>query len=166
MGNSQGCVKVLFCIELYTLIRKGAINSCHSCHSMHNVIRVYDFNLAVGQQLDKEYSVDDLVQRLATGDHPVTVGGPNPSLENFKQSIDRDYIHIKFTQTRGGTDLGIKLDRGRSSLGEADFERGDGHVHVEGTLTLNYVPVRCVANIDLSTLDGQGHLEILAETAA
>jgi len=30
-------------------------------------------------------------------------------------------------------------------------------------LTLNYVKVRCVADIDLSTLNGMGHLVILEE---
>lgn len=43
-------------------------------------------------------------------------------------------------------------------LSEADFENGTGSVHVEGPLTLDYVPVKCVADIDLQTLEGQGHL--------
>ena len=34
-------------------------------------------------------------------------------------------------------------------------------VHVEGTLTLNYVPVRCVADIDLATLNGTGQLVVV-----
>lgn len=107
--------------------------------------------------------MDELVQRLATGDHPVTVGGPMPSVEQLKQSIDRAYVHIKFTETRGGTDLGVRLDKAASDLSGADFERGTGMVHLEGTLTLNYVRVRCVADLDLATLNGTGHLVILEE---
>jgi hypothetical protein len=34
---------------------------------------------------------------------------------------------------------------------------------VEGTLTLNYVKVRCVADIELETLNGTGHLVMLEE---
>jgi hypothetical protein len=34
-------------------------------------------------------------------------------------------------------------------------------------LTLNYVPVRCIADIDLASLEGKGHLVALeTETAA
>jgi hypothetical protein len=32
-------------------------------------------------------------------------------------------------------------------------------VHLVGGLTLNYVKVRSIADIDLGTLAGQGHLE-------
>ena len=109
--------------------------------------------------------MDELVQQLATGDHPVTVGGPMPSVEQLRQSIDREYVHIKFTDTRGGTDLGMRLDKAASDLSAADFDQGTGTVHLEGTLTLDYVRVRCIADLDLATLNGTGHLEILEEVA-
>lgn len=109
--------------------------------------------------------MDELVERLSTGDHPVTVGGPIPSLEQFKQAIDRAYVHIKFTGTRGGTDLGVQLDQAASDFSGADFANGSGGAHVVGTLTLNYVKVRCIADIDLSTLNGTGHLEVLEEVS-
>jgi hypothetical protein len=106
--------------------------------------------------------MDDLVQRLATGDHPVAVGGPQPSLEEFKNRIgEMGYVFIKFTGTRGGTDLGVRVDKEATDLSKADFDQATGTVHVEGTLTLNYVPVRCVADVDLSTLNGTGHLVVL-----
>jgi len=38
-----------------------------------------------------------------------------------------------------------------------------GIAHVEGTLTLNYVKVRCIADIHLETLNGVGHLIALEE---
>jgi hypothetical protein len=69
-------------------------------------------------------------------------------------------VHIKFTDTRGGTDLGIRLDQEKTDLSEADFENGKGTIHVEGTLTLNNDPVRLIADLDLATLDGTGHLEL------
>jgi hypothetical protein len=108
--------------------------------------------------------MDDLVQRLSQGEHPVAVGGPKPSLEEFKKRIgDMGYVFIKFTGTRGGTDLGVRVDKQATDLHKANFEQGSGVVHVEGTLTLNYVKVRCVADIDLATLDGSGHLVALEE---
>src|SRR2546421_9545162 len=103
--------------------------------------------------------MDELVQRLSQGEHPVTVGGPKPSLEEFKKRVgDMGYAFIKFTETRGGTDLGVRVDKQATDLSQANFADANGVVHVEGTLTLNYVKVRCVADIDLATLNGSGHL--------
>jgi hypothetical protein len=108
--------------------------------------------------------MDDLVQRLSEGDHPVTVGGPRPSLEEFKKRVeDMGYVFIKFTGTRGGTDLGVRVDKSATDLSQANFDERTGIVHVEGTLTLNYVKVCCVADIDLETLNGTGHLVALEE---
>lgn len=111
--------------------------------------------------------MNELTERLATGDHPVTVGGPQPSLEDLRHRItDIGWVHVKFTGTRGGTDLGIPLDREACDLSTADFEQGRGRVHLEGVLTLNYDRVRCIADIDLETMDGTGRLVLVEESAA
>ena len=108
--------------------------------------------------------MNDLVQRLSQGEHPITVGGPQPSLAELRKRIEEmGYVFIKFTATRGGTDLGVRVDPAQTVYHEADFAQGSGSVHIEGTLTLNYVRVRCVADIDLSTLNGTGHLVIVEE---
>lgn len=100
-----------------------------------------------------------LVEKLCEGDHPVEVGvKPGGDLKLFKEAVDRQYVHVKFTQTRGGTELGFRIDAKFSDFSAADFEKGRGSAHMEGTLTLDYVKVRCVADIDLETLKGQGHL--------
>ena len=67
---------------------------------------------------------------------------------------------VKFTQTRGGTELGFRLTRGTTNLDGADFDKGTGTVHVEGNLNLNGDPVRCIAEIDLTTLKGTGRLAL------
>lgn len=108
--------------------------------------------------------MDELTQRLST-EQPVEVGGPNASLEEFRTRLDDiGTVFVKFTGTRGGTDLGIQLDRSASDTSGADFDRGSGSVHVEGTLVLNDDPVRCIADIDLATLKGTGRLKAVAET--
>ena len=100
-----------------------------------------------------------LVDRLCEGDHPVQVGlRPDSSVERFKEALDRNYIHIRFTNTGGGTELGFRLDRDSCDLSGADFESGAGAIHVEGGLTLDYVKARCIADIDLKTLQGKGRL--------
>jgi len=108
--------------------------------------------------------MNELVQRLSQGDHPVEASlKPEKTVAALKESIDRGYVHIKFTNTRGGTDLGVRLNQEASNLNLADFENQTGEVHLVGDLTLNYVKVRAVADIDLKTLEGKGHLEPIEE---
>jgi uncharacterized protein YbdZ (MbtH family) len=100
-----------------------------------------------------------VVEFLCEGSHPVEVAlRPERTVKLFKEAIDRDYVCIKFTQTKGGTELGFHLDQGASDLSKANFDSGKGPVHVEGKLTLDYVKIKCIADIDLSTLAGTGHL--------
>ena len=107
------------------------------------------------------HETDDLVTRLATGDHPVEVGlRPEKSAEAFKASIDRGYVYVKFPETKGDLELGVRLDTQASDWSQADFSKATGSVHVEGALTLNYVKVRVVADFQLNTLTGIGHLVI------
>jgi uncharacterized protein YbdZ (MbtH family) len=110
--------------------------------------------------VEKRDPEDSLVNRLSRGEHPVEVSlRPEKSAAAFKAAIDRNYVHIKFTGTRGGTELGVRLDRAASTLTGADFDKGTGSVHLEGELTLDFVPVRCVADIDLASLSGSGRLQ-------
>jgi uncharacterized protein YbdZ (MbtH family) len=103
---------------------------------------------------------DDLVGFLSEGDHPVELSlRPESSVRLFKNAIDRGYVHVKFTDTRGGTELGVELDPVARDAARADLEKGAGDVHIEGALTLNYAKVRCVADIALDTLSGRGRLE-------
>ena len=107
---------------------------------------------------------DELVHRLSEGEHPVEAGlRPERTVPVLKEAIDRGYVHIKFTNTKGGTELGVQLDPNASDLSQADFANQTGRVHLVGGLTLNYVKVRCIADFDLTTLTGQGHLEIIEE---
>jgi hypothetical protein len=77
----------------------------------------------------------------------------------LKSRIDSGYVLVKFTETRGGTELGIRLEKGGAVIEGADFEKATGKVSLAGKLTLDYVPVICHAEIDLSTMSGEGYLE-------
>lgn len=108
--------------------------------------------------------MNDLVQRLSVAHQPIVVGGAKPTLEDFKQRIyDFRYVFLTFTQTQGKTELGIRVDSEATDLQQANFESGRGIAHIEGTLTLNFTKVRCIADVDLSTLQGTGHLIALEE---
>jgi uncharacterized protein YbdZ (MbtH family) len=110
---------------------------------------------------------DDLVQRLAAGSHPIEVTlRPDRTAAALKECIERGYVHIKFTDTDGGTELGVRLDPAASDLAHADFAAPRGSVRLVGSLTLNFEKVRCVAEVDLSSLNGQGRLERLDGAAS
>lgn len=100
-----------------------------------------------------------LVERLSTGTHPVEIViRPERSIAALKECLGRDYVHVKFTGTRGGTELGVRIDRAASRVPDAVLDAGVGSVRLEGTLTLDDVPVRCIAEIDLASMSGEGHL--------
>jgi uncharacterized protein YbdZ (MbtH family) len=105
-----------------------------------------------------------LVERLSLGRHPVEAAlRGQQSAATLRECVERAYLHIRFTQTRGGTELGIRLDKAASEIGLADFENGKGTVHLEGELTLDQAKVRCVVDLDVATLRGEGYLVPLAD---
>lgn len=107
--------------------------------------------------------MNDLVQRL-THEQPIVVSlRPESTPEAFKEAIDRGYVLVLFTETRGGTELGVRIDPAYLDLSGADFGRRSGTAKLAGELTLDYVRVRCHAAIDLDTLRGTGRLEPLGE---
>ncbi|HEX7184366.1 MAG TPA: MbtH domain protein [Thermoanaerobaculia bacterium] len=107
--------------------------------------------------------MNDLVQRLTQEQEIEASLRPEPTVQAFKAAIDRGYVHAKFPNTRGGTELGIPLDRERSDLSGADFENGQGSVRIVGELVLDYTKVRFHGVIDLATFKGTGRLEPLED---
>jgi hypothetical protein len=119
---------------------------------------------AIHEQISEkgDMIVDELVACLCAGDHHVEASlRPEKTVKALEECIDRSYVHIKFTETKGGTELGVKIDRQASDISKADFDAETGSVHLVGTLTLNYMKVQCVADIDLKTLEGRGRLVLL-----
>jgi uncharacterized protein YbdZ (MbtH family) len=105
------------------------------------------------------YRGASVVDRLCEGEHPVEPGlRPEKTVRLLKEAIDRGYVHVKFKDTKGGTELGIRLKRDSCDFSRSDFEAQTGVAHVEGKAKLDYVMVRCIADIDLATLEGTGRL--------
>jgi hypothetical protein len=110
--------------------------------------------------------MNELTERL-TSSQPIIVGGADPTAEELRNRTgEMGYVLVKFTETRGGTELGFPLDRDATDISGADFENATGTVHVEGHLILNDDPVRCIADIDLATLKGTGRLVLEEKVAA
>lgn len=107
--------------------------------------------------------MNELVERLTNGLHPI-VAERSASPRELREQIERGFVLLKFPNTRGGTELGSQLDMERTRLDGADFESGTGNVCLVGNLTLNYDKVQLVADIDLASMKGTGHL-VLIEAA-
>ena len=104
--------------------------------------------------------MNDLTERL-TKEQPVAMGGMDPTVEELRNRTgDIGYVLVKFTETRGGTELSFPLDRDTTDLSAANFDEGTGTVHVEGNVILNGDPIRCIADIDLATLKGLGRVTL------
>ena len=110
--------------------------------------------------------MNELTERL-TVEQPIVMGGADPTVEELhNRTGEMGYVLVKFTQTRGGTELGFPLDRAATDLSRANFDEGTGAVHVEGYLVLNDDSVRCIADIDLTTLKGTGRLALEEKATA
>lgn len=101
-----------------------------------------------------------LVERLTEGRHEVVArANPAGDASALEECLDRRYLYVLFPHTRGGTELGVRVDPEKTELREGSFASAAGKLHLEGTLMLDGVPLRCVADIDLRDLKGLGHLE-------
>jgi hypothetical protein len=94
-----------------------------------------------------------LVEKLTGGPHPVSLLRYR-SANEVREAIERGVVLVKFTETQGGTELGVWLDPAARTV-----EFGDGRVALKGVLTLDYQPVKCAVNVDLDTLTGHGFVE-------
>jgi uncharacterized protein YbdZ (MbtH family) len=110
---------------------------------------------------------ESLPVRLSGDQHPVELNlGTTRTIETLLRQVDTGYVHVHFTATRGGTTLAVPLESGVAERIKAATTQGADTVQVSGALTLDYVPVRCVADIDLATLAGTGRLEISESPAS
>jgi uncharacterized protein YbdZ (MbtH family) len=119
--------------------------------------------LPEAEPLSGDHAADNLVNRLCSGDHAVElVLRPEKTREALEHNLARGCVHIKFTGTRGGTELDVTLDPDRIASAIKDLQHRQTML-LEGSLRLNYVNVRCVAEIDTKTFTGRGGLEVVQE---
>lgn len=106
--------------------------------------------------------MDELIQQLSTGQHRISAETYKTAAD-LKKAIDNGFVLLKFTETKGGTELGGRLDKSRCVLGDANFEAATGNIHLVTKLVLNYNEVEFNADVDLATLIGQGSLTLIAD---
>jgi hypothetical protein len=104
--------------------------------------------------------MSSLVERLSNGEHAVTLVRYKSTAE-LEEAVERGFVLVKFTETKGGTELGFKIDQEQSRTAFSSGEK----IRLVGPLTLDYVEVTCVVEIDAKSLTGTGGL-VLREPAA
>ncbi|QKV97145.1 MbtH family NRPS accessory protein [Streptomyces sp. NA02950] len=110
---------------------------------------------------DPYAGIPTLVDRLSTGQHPIEASlRPDRTAAALGEAVERGFVFLRFTDTEGGTELGVELVPEDCALSGADFTAGTGEIRLSGALELDFVPVTCTASIDLATLTGQGSLAV------
>jgi len=105
--------------------------------------------------------MDELVKKLSNGKHAVIFEPRMKELSEIKERLNAGFVFIKFLETQGETELGINVDHKLTRLSEADLKLGKGILQLVGTCKLNFTKVRCEAEIDLTSRQGRGSLEVL-----
>jgi len=105
--------------------------------------------------------INDSVHPFTQDFHPVQVDWLNVTPQQIKETIDKGFIPIAFTEVPNLPGVGIMLDEATDVSG-ADFEGGSGSLHLEGNGNIYAVgTVRVVANLDLASMSGQARLTVL-----
>ncbi|WP_346660176.1 MbtH family NRPS accessory protein [Amycolatopsis sp. QT-25] len=97
-----------------------------------------------------------LVDLLTSGEHPVRIPLDGPV--ELRRSVEEGLLPVLFSGTRGGTEIGIRLDHGASDFHALQADPPRGGIRAVGHLVLDYERVRCTVDVDLSGLSGRGTL--------
>lgn len=74
--------------------------------------------------------MNELTERL-TINQPVAMVEQTPTVQELhNRTGEMGYVLVKFTETRGGTELGFPLDREATDISGANFDNSTGTVHV------------------------------------
>jgi uncharacterized protein YbdZ (MbtH family) len=113
-----------------------------------------------GSEADDQADGPSIVARLSGGNHPVELSlSTSHDLTGLRSAVRQGYLLLRFTGTRGGTELSIRIDPELSDLSALSDEDPRGKIHVAGDVTVDFQPARCRAWIDLPSLTASGHLE-------
>lgn len=102
-----------------------------------------------------------LVDRLSGDGHPVEVlTRATDRLAYLRERLEIGYLHVNFPATRGGTEVGMKLDAECCRAAQEELAVG-GEIAVSGSFSLDETPVRCHVRLALPELVGTGGLTVL-----
>lgn len=105
---------------------------------------------------------DSLPVRLSRGLQPVELAlRAERNTDALLRQVKTGCVQVRFTGTRGGTELSVPMESEDVQRISEQVERGEKTIRFTGGLSVDYTRVRCIADIDVETLTGTGKLEIL-----
>jgi len=105
--------------------------------------------------------MESLVDRLSKGKYKIIFESRTTDFKELKERVENGFVFVKFTETRGGTELGINLVKDECDLSKVDFNKGVGKIKIMGRCELNYQKIKCFAEVDIKTKEGNGYIEIV-----
>ncbi|OJW46877.1 MAG: hypothetical protein BGO67_04135 [Alphaproteobacteria bacterium 41-28] len=105
--------------------------------------------------------MDRLVSTLIEDKHPIELEVRTETLSELSERIKGGFVFINFTDTQGGTEIGIELDESSKKLTDTILKKDIGTLKIVGTCEINYHKVKCHAEINLKTRQGLGYLELI-----
>jgi len=106
--------------------------------------------------------MSELIDYLSNGEHPVVLQRYKDAQE-LEERVQSGYVLVKFTDTRGGTELGLRLDKDRCDL--TNLDSGSGSVKLVGSLTLDFEDIDVVVDANVSSLEGMGTVTVQSSDA-
>lgn len=105
-----------------------------------------------------------LVEKLIVGEHEIEVcsrSDPETQREDLIRAIGYDLVHVLFPNTKGGTEIGINLQRELCDPLDIPEDRSEGpdRLRIVGDLTLDWVPIRVAADFSLRDYKGTATVE-------
>jgi hypothetical protein len=108
---------------------------------------------------------NDLVQRLQKEQEVIIIrycDNDKPNVQKLQRAVQNGYVLVKFTSTKGGTELGCNV-KNEDPKCTVQFDHANKRVTIRGRLKLDYTPVRLNATVNLDTFKGTGYLEVIED---
>jgi uncharacterized protein YbdZ (MbtH family) len=104
-----------------------------------------------------------LVDRLSGQDHRVEIRTrAEDRVAYLQERLELGYVYVHFPDTRGGTELGLKLDSDSAAKAIKQLKVLDD-IELDGRLVLDDVPVMCRVRLSPADLAGRGGLTKISE---
>jgi len=104
--------------------------------------------------------MDKLLHFLSQGDHPVKVIlKPKETLDEFISCMERGFLNVLFSDTQGGTEVGIVISQ--SSLEYGDIDQSTQNISIQGECGLNFNKIKISMELSLTDYTGLAQVRIL-----
>ena len=92
---------------------------------------------------------DDLVDRLCQKQQPVKLDPQVRDIADILKCIDQSFIYIEFSQTEGGTIVGVQIKNFSKKVDESGKEKA----FIDGYLNLNFTDLELKLEVDLLNMN-------------